>query len=860
MAEDKELRYDPATIEPKWQQRWAANPALYAAEPANCGKPKFYVLEMLPYPSGQLHMGHVRNYSIGDALARHMWMRGYNVMHPMGWDAFGLPAENAALKNHVPPREWTLSNIAGMKRQFTRLGMAFDWATEVTTCLPDYYRWNQWFFLRMYERGLAYRKKSKVNWCPECATVLANEQVIDGRCWRHEDTIVEQRDLVQWFFRITAYAQELLDGLDKLDGWPEKVRTMQRNWIGRSEGTEVDFFLEEIQGSGVRDQGSERIRIRVFTTRVDTIFGATSVQLAPQHALVAAFTAADPVLKTQVDELIEQQKKAREAGDLGAIEKHGVATGHFALNPYNGARVPIWIANYILADYGTGAIMSVPAHDERDFEFATKYGLPIQQVIHPEDRSLAVVLPFFSEEGVLVNSGEFNGLSCADAEKKLQEIAVAGGFGESKVTYRLKDWGVSRQRYWGTPIPMVYCESHCEGDDPLPVPDDQLPVLLPEQIEITQQGGSPLGRVAEFVNTTCPKCGGPARRETDTMDTFVDSSWYFYRYTDAKNSNAPFDSETVKYWFPIDQYIGGVEHAILHLIYSRFWTKVMRDLGLVENDEPVRRLFTQGMVIKDGHKMSKSKGNVVSPDDMVARYGADAARAYSLFAAPPDRDLDWQEDGVAGVSRFLARVWRLTTKYAPLAREGRAESQPFSTEHGKDGAPANAPTGISLKLLRKLHQTIAKITLDFEGRWHFNTCVAAIMELVNEIQAADAQLAAGEVPAPVVRELFSSLVLLLAPFAPHLVAELWEALGEESSVLRAPWPESNAELAKEDELEIPVQINGKLVTVVRVSADADSKTLEAAALADEKVQGRIAGKTVVKVIVVPRKLVNLVVR
>jgi leucyl-tRNA synthetase len=860
MAEDKELRYDPATIEPKWQQRWAANPALYAAEPANCGKLKFYVLEMLPYPSGQLHMGHVRNYSIGDALARHMWMRGYNVMHPMGWDAFGLPAENAALKNHVPPREWTLANIAGMKRQFTRLGMAFDWATEVTTCLPDYYRWNQWFFLRMYERGLAYRKKSKVNWCPECATVLANEQVIDGRCWRHEDTIVEQRDLVQWFFRITAYAQELLDGLDKLDGWPEKVRTMQRNWIGRSEGTEVDFFLEEIQGSGVRDQGSERIRIRVFTTRVDTIFGATSVQLAPQHALVAAFTAADPVLKTQVDELIEQQKKAREAGDLGAIEKHGVATGHFALNPYNGARVPIWIANYILADYGTGAIMSVPAHDERDFEFATKYGLPIQQVIHPEDRSLAVVLPFFSEEGVLVNSGEFNGLSCADAEKKLQEIAVAGGFGESKVTYRLKDWGVSRQRYWGTPIPMVYCESHCEGDDPLPVPDDQLPVLLPEQIEITQQGGSPLGRVAEFVNTTCPKCGGPARRETDTMDTFVDSSWYFYRYTDAKNSNAPFDSETVKYWFPIDQYIGGVEHAILHLIYSRFWTKVMRDLGLVENDEPVRRLFTQGMVIKDGHKMSKSKGNVVSPDDMVARYGADAARAYSLFAAPPDRDLDWQEDGVAGVSRFLARVWRLTTKYAPLAREGRAESQPFSTEHGKDGAPANAPTGISLKLLRKLHQTIAKITLDFEGRWHFNTCVAAIMELVNEIQAADAQLAAGEVPAPVVRELFSSLVLLLAPFAPHLVAELWEALGEESSVLRAPWPESNAELAKEDELEIPVQINGKLVTVVRVAADADAKTLEATALADEKVQSRIAGKTVVKVIVVPRKLVNLVVR
>jgi leucyl-tRNA synthetase len=849
MAEDKELRYDPAAIEPKWQQRWAADPGLYAAEPATCGKPKYYVLEMLPYPSGQLHMGHVRNYAIGDALARHMWMRGYNVLHPMGWDAFGLPAENAALKNNTPPREWTLANIAAMKRQFGRLGMGFDWATEVTTCLPDYYRWNQWFFLRMYEKGLAYRKKSKVNWCPECATVLANEQVIDGRCWRHEDTIVEQRDLVQWFFRITAYAQELLEGLDKLDGWPEKVRTMQRNWIGRSEGTEVDFFLAEKtdQGSGFRDQGSEKIRIRVFTTRVDTIFGATSVQLAPQHALVAVFTATDPGLKSQVEELIEQQKRAREAGDLGAIEKHGVPTGHFAVNPYNGARVPIWVANYILADYGTGAIMSVPAHDDRDFEFAVKYGLPIEQVIHPEDKSLAVVLPFVSEEGGLVNSGEFSGLSCTQAQKLLQEVAVKGGFGEAAVTYRLKDWGVSRQRYWGTPIPMVYCESHCDGDGPLPVPDDQLPVLLPEQIEITQQGGSPLARVPEFVNTTCPKCGGPARRETDTMDTFVDSSWYFYRYTDAKNAEAPFDSAVVKYWFPIDQYIGGVEHAILHLIYSRFWTRMMRDLGLIVNDEPVKRLFTQGMVIKDGAKMSKSKGNVVSPDDMVARYGADAARMYSLFAAPPDRDLDWQEDGVAGVSRFLGRVWRLTTKHAAAARAGRGRS-------------AEAPSGVSLKLLRKLHQTIAKITLDFEGRWHFNTCIAAIMELVNEIQAADAQLSAGEVAPPVVLELLRSLVLLLAPFAPHLVAELWEELGEQGTVLRAPWPQSDPELAKEDELEIPVQINGKLVSVVRVAADADVKTIEAAALAGEKVKARIAGKTVVKLIVVPGKLVNLVVR
>ena len=843
MAEDKEVRYDPAAIEPKWQARWAADPAMYAAEPAGCGKPKYYVLEMLPYPSGALHMGHVRNYSIGDALARHMWMRGYNVMHPMGWDAFGLPAENAALKNHTPPREWTLANIAAMKRQFQRLGMGFDWATEVTTCMPDYYRWNQWFFLRMYERGLAYRKKSKVNWCPECATVLANEQVIDGRCWRHEDTIVELRDLVQWFFRITAYAEELLEGLDKLDGWPEKVRTMQRNWIGRSEGTEVDFFLAEKADelSVVGGQWSEKARIRVFTTRVDTIFGATSVQLAPQHALVAEFTAADAVLKAQVDELLEQQKLAREAGDLGEIEKHGVPTGRFAINPYNGERVPIWVANYILADYGTGAIMSVPAHDERDYEFAVKYGLPIVQVVRPEDETLAVVLPFVSEDGVLTNSGEYDGLSYAQALKRLQEVAVEGGFGEAKVTFRLKDWGVSRQRYWGTPIPMI----HCETDGLVPVPDDQLPVLLPEQIEITQQGGSPLGRVPEFVNVTCPKCGGPAKRETDTMDTFVDSSWYFYRYIDAKNSTAPFDPKIAAYWFPIDQYIGGVEHAILHLIYSRFWSRVMRDLGLVKDDEPVKNQFSQGMVIKDGHKMSKNRGNVVSPDDMVGRYGADATRMYSLFAAPPDRDLDWQEDGVAGVSRFLSRVYRISVKYAPYARSGAA---------------GQADSKTSAALLRKLHQTIAKITLDFEGRWHFNTCVAAIMELVNEIQGADAQLAAGEVSAAVVHELLRALALLLAPFAPYLAAELWEELGEEGSILRAAWPVSDPGLAREDELEIPVQINGKLVTVVRVPADADSKAIEAAALADEKVQSRAAGKTVAKVIVVPGKLVNLVVR
>ena len=867
MAEEKENRYDPAAIEQKWQQRWAADPEIYAAEPATSNMPKYYVLEMLPYPSGQLHMGHVRNYAIGDALARQMWMRGYNVLHPMGWDAFGLPAENAALKNDTPPREWTLENIAAMKRQMQRLGYAYDWATEITTCLPEYYRWNQWFFLRMYERGLVYRKKSKVNWCPECATVLANEQVIDGCCWRHEDTKVEQRDLEQWFLCTTAYAQELLDGLDKLVGWPEKVRTMQRNWIGRSEGAEVDFFLaEEVdqgvgnreqgtarQGPGTRDQGVENQRIRVFTTRVDTIFGATSLQLAPEHPLVAAFSATDVALKSKVASLLDEQKKAREAGDVGAIEKHGVATGRFAINPYNGERVPIWVANYILMDYGTGAIMSVPAHDERDFEFATKYGIEIRRVIRPvQEIEGSESLPFVSEDGVLVNSGEYDGLTCSEAQMRLQEAAERGKFGNAAVTYRLKDWGVSRQRYWGTPIPMI----HCERDGLVPVPDEQLPVILPEQIEITQQGGSPLGRVPEFVNTTCPRCGGPARRETDTMDTFVDSSWYFYRYTDAHNTKAPFDPAIVKYWFPIDQYIGGVEHAILHLIYSRFWTRVMRDLGLVRNDEPARRLFTQGMVIKDGAKMSKSEGNVVSPDDMVARYGADATRMYALFAAPPDRDLDWQEDGVAGVSRFMGRVWRLVTKYAPIARS----AAPRSASTPLQNAEARSAGALAQRLERKLHQTIARITLDFEGRWHFNTCVAAIMELVNELQDADAQMAAGEIPAQVVRELLTNLVLLLAPFAPFIAAELWEQLGGEGVILRAPWPKSDPELAREDEIEIPVQINGKLAAVVRVAAGADAKTMEAAALADEKVRARTAGKTVVKVIVVPGRAVNLVVK
>ena len=864
-----EPRYSPADIEPRWQKRWAEQLDLYGAEPASSNKPKYYVLEMLPYPSGQLHMGHVRNYAIGDALARYMWMTGHNVLHPMGWDAFGLPAENAALKNDTPPREWTTKNIAAMKRQMDRLGLSYDWRNEVTTCLPEYYRWNQWFFTRMFERGLAYRKKSKVNWCPECCTVLANEQVINGYCWRHEDTLVEQRDLEQWFLRITNYAQELLDDLSKLDGWPEKVRTMQRNWIGRSEGAEVTFQIQD--GASLSDEelalrhggtsvlsGRDDVKgsgksVTVFTTRIDTIFGATSIQLAPEHPLVAEFAVSNPTLASEVAALVDQQKKARESGDLGAIEKHGAFTGHYAINPFNGDRLPIWVANYILLEYGTGAIMSVPAHDERDHEFAKKYGLDIRIVILPRRTTDSTngeeepMLPYTAEDSLLMNSGEFNTLANQEAQHKMTAFAEEKGFGKATVSYRLKDWGISRQRYWGTPIPMLYCEK----DGIVPVPDNQLPVLLPENIEITMEGGSPLARIPGFVNASCPKCGGPARRETDTMDTFVDSSWYFYRYTSAKDDKAPFDSSAIEYWFPIDQYIGGVEHAILHLIYSRFWTKVMRDLGMIKNDEPVHRLFTQGMVIKNGAKMSKSKGNVVSPDDMIARYGADATRAYSLFAAPPDRDLDWQEDGVAGVSRFLGRVYRLVMKYADRVRP----------HVGSGGYSYTVPLSpLSLTLLRKLHQTIRKITVDFDGRWHFNTCIAAIMELVNTITASETSITADEVPDPVLAAILRDLVLILAPFAPYLTSELGEQIMGSGNLLRAGWPKYDEALAREDEIEVPVQINGKLRAVIRVSADANEEALRDAGLADEKIQAAVAGKTIVKVIIVPGKLVNIVVK
>jgi leucyl-tRNA synthetase len=773
---------------------------------------------MLPYPSGTLHIGHLRNYSIGDALARYKWMRGFNVLHPMGWDAFGLPAENAAIANNRHPREWTLHNIAEMKRQHRRMGFSYDWDREVSTCEPEYYHWNQWFFLRMLERGLAYRKKALVNWCPKCSTVLANEQVVDGCCWRHEDTPVEQRDLEQWFLRITAYADELLEDIKELEGgWPERVLIMQRNWIGRSEGTEVDFKLAE---SGEP--------IRVFTTRVDTIFGATAVILAPQHPLTASLVSGEAAAKVKA--MIDAAART----DPGEITKEGIFTGRYAVNPYSGEQAPIWIGNFVLMGYGTGAIMAVPAHDERDFEFCAKYGIPIPPVIRPADGALpSQAKEAFTEDGILENSGEFSGLESAEARRRMTAKAEREGFGKGAVTYRIKDWGVSRQRYWGTPIPVIHC-AQCGA---VPVPDKDLPVLLPAHVTITGQGRSPLESVPEFINVACPKCGGAARRDSDTMDTFVDSSWYFYRYCDAKNAQAPFDSRKIDYWFPIDQYIGGVEHAILHLIYSRFWTKVMRDLGLVKNDEPAARLFTQGMVIKDGAKMSKSKGNVISADQMIDRFGADTGRLFELFAAPPEKDLDWTDAGAKGAFGFLARVYRFVTRNIERA--------------SADGEASEADR----KVRRKLHQTIEKITDDFESRWHFNTSIAALMTLVNEIHEHEKELSG-----PALREIIENLILLLAPFAPYTCEELWEEFGRTGPVFKQQWPRYDPELAKEDEAEVVIQVNGKLRSRMAAAFGTDPAELERRALADPKIAALLNGKRPAKVIVVPDKLVNIVVK
>ena len=809
-----EKTYDHNLIELKWHEIWKDQP-LYQAE-ENSPKPKYYVLEMLPYPSGALHIGHIRNYSIGDALARYMWMRGYNVLHPMGWDAFGLPAENAAMANKRPPREWTLANVEKMKRTHRRFAFSYDWDREVTTCEPEYYRWNQWFFLRMLEKGLAYRKQALVNWCPECATVLANEQVVDGCCWRHESIAVEQRALEQWFLRTTAYADELLDDINQLEGlWPDRVLTMQRNWIGRSEGAEVDF---EVPGHGP---------VRVFTTRIDTIYGATCIILAPEHEIVTRRLSAD--LQAHARRMID----ARANQGPGDGEKEGFDTGLEAINPFNGERVPVWVGTFVLMGYGTGAIMAVPAHDQRDFEFCNKYGVRILPVIRPVNGVLPDVTTMkeaSGDYGMVENSGEWSGKVSADARREMAAHAEANGFGKAAITFRLKDWGVSRQRYWGTPIPVV----HCKTCGVVPVPDDQLPVLLPKQIEITGRGRSPLEEVPEFFNISCPKCGSAARRETDTMDTFVDSSWYFYRYCDSKNSTAPFDPKKINYWFPIDQYIGGVEHAILHLIYSRFWTKMMRDIGLITFDEPVRKMFTQGMVIRNGTKMSKSVGNVVPADDVADKHGADTARMFALFAAPPERDVDWIDAGVEGIYRFLGRVYRFATRNV-----------------GTPGGDGSADA----KVLRKLHQTLRRITEDFDTRWHFNTSIAAMMEVVNELYAEESRISAATM-ADTLR-IFS---LMIAPFAPYIAQELWAEQGFDGPVFKQAWPVYDAELAREIEMEIPVQINGKIRARIVVVPGLDKAALEAAAMADAKVREHMEGKTVVKVVAVPDKLVNIVIR
>ncbi len=815
-----EKPYDHNQIELKWHERWQ-NASFYKAE-ENSARPKFYVLEMLPYPSGTLHIGHIRNYAIGDALARYKWMRGFNVLHPMGWDAFGLPAENAAIANRTHPREWTLQNIAAMKKTHRRFGFSYDWDREVSTCEPEYYRWNQWFFLKMLERGMAYRKKALVNWCPKCGTVLANEQVVDGCCWRHEDTPVEQRALEQWFLRITDYAEELLRDIDYLEGgWPERVLTMQRNWIGRSEGTEVDFRLEKTGEP-----------IRVFTTRVDTIFGATCVILAPEHPLLATLAGSEGQAraKAMVD--------GRAGQGPGDIIKEGFFTGHYAINPYSGEKVPVWVGNFVLMTYGTGAIMAVPAHDERDFEFCTKYGIPVRPVIRPVDgepTQPTEMKTAFTDDGILENSGEWSGLPSAEARRRMTAKAEAEGFGKGAITFRIKDWGISRQRYWGTPIPVI----HCEQCGVVPVPEQDLPVVLPTNVQITGTGRSPLEEVPEFVNVSCPKCGTPARRETDTMDTFVDSSWYFYRYCDPHNDSLPFDPAKTAYWFEIDQYIGGVEHAILHLIYSRFFTKMMRDIGLIQNNEPVRRLFTQGMVIAEGAKMSKSKGNVVGADSLADRFGADTARLFVLFAGPPEKEVDWRTEGAEGIYRFLGRVYRFATRNVERARSGSDGGEPE----------------VSRQILRKLHQTIKKITEDFESRWHFNTSIAAIMELVNDLYAAESRLGGRTLA-----EVLESVTLLLGPFAPYLAQEIWEELGHEGPVFRHPWPAYDPELAKEDLAEIPVQVNGKLRTRIYAPFGTPQEDLKALAMRDGKVQAFLDGRQVVKVIVVPDKLVNIVVK
>lgn len=813
--------YSAQKIEKKWQQIWEEK-KLYQTD-ENAEKPKYYALEQFPYPSGEgLHMGHVRVYSIGDVLARFQRMNGYRVLHPMGADAFGLPAENAAIKHGVNPREWTLRNMQNIRREQALLGVSYDWDRYVGTCLPDYYRFNQWLFLLMYKKGLAYRKKAWVNWCPECSTVLANEQVINGACWRCESE-VEKKELKQWFLRITDYAERLLNDLDKLPEWPEKVKTMQRNWIGKSHGAKVLFDVPTL--------GKQ---VEVFTTRPDTLYGVTYLVLAPEHPDVPALIKGTEQEKEIQQFIADLQKKSEIERTATDKEKVGMDTGAYALHPLTGEKLPIFLANYVLMDYGTGAVMGVPAHDERDFHFAKKYQLPIRYVVATEDQQEPDHEQAYIADGPLIHSGPFTGMNNREAIPAIAKHLQEKNQGEQTVNYRLRDWLVSRQRYWGTPIPILYCD-HC-GE--LPVPEDQLPVTLPDDV-VFDGKSNPLATSHSFVQTTCPGCGGTAHRETDTMDTFIDSSWYFLRFTDPHNQALPFDKEKADNWLPIDQYVGGIEHAILHLLYSRFFTKVLYDEGMLSYEEPFKSLLPQGMVLRDGAKMSKSKLNVVSPLEIIERYGADTARLFILFAAPPERDLDWTDSGVEGCYRFLNRVWRLVMNHIHLFQTEPQATQPSSEEK---------------KLERLLHQTIAKVTHEIGERSHFNTAISAIMELVNSLMAAD-----GEQYPRLYREALEALVLLLAPFVPHMTEELWAEMGHTSSVHLTAWPAYDPQALVLDEVEIVVQINGKVRERLVVAADLNKEEMESIVLSNERIQALLAGKQLRKTIVVPRKLVNLVV-
>lgn len=868
--------YDHRRIEDRWQAYWDQQKTFAAREtPA---QPKYYCLEMFPYPSGRIHMGHVRNYAIGDVIARYKRMRGFNVLHPMGWDSFGLPAENAAIAKGVHPYQWTMENIGYMRSQLRQMGLSYDWAREVSTCEPDYYRWNQWFFLKMYERGLAYRKQSAVNWCPSCETVLANEQVEDGHCWRC-DSIVVQKELEQWFFRITAYAEELLQGCDRLTNWPARVLTMQRNWIGKSEGAEVEFPLAEPL--------TDLKAVRIFTTRPDTIFGATFMSLAPESPLVERLIAGRSeaaAVRAFVARVSQQDRLVRLAADR---EKEGVFTGACAVNPFTKGRIPIWVANFVLYEYGTGAIMAVPAHDQRDFEFATQYRIPIKLVIQNPDKTLddAHLSHAYEEQdsaATLVNSDRFSGLSAPEGKVAIAQAIEEEGIGRRTTNYRLRDWGVSRQRYWGTPIPILYCAA-CGV---VPVPESDLPVLLPTDVPFTGKGASPLAQSPSFMQAFCPTCGKPARRETDTMDTFVDSSWYFLRYCSPHADHIPIDPEAAGYWMGVDQYIGGIEHAVLHLLYARFFTKMIRDLGLTKADEPFQSLLTQGMVCKETYrcpehewlfpsevlgsdkegfrcahcqrpvekgrveKMSKSKKNVVDPEHLITTYGADTARLFSLFAAPPDKDLEWSDSGVEGSFRFLNRVWRLLVDL----QAGRGKEGGIAVERGTD-------SGHVLALRRLTHRTIKKVTDDIEREFQFNTAIAALMEFVNALYKFTAEHDPHGEPgeAAVLHEAAQALVLLMAPFAPHAAEELWELLGGPPSVAGQPWPHYDPALVVSDRLTIPIQINGKLRSKVEVPADWSEDQVKALARQDAKVVEWLHGKTILKTIYVERKLINFVV-